>query len=310
MEKKFMTFPIRMKGKDSESLQQQWKHSIDMNDNSVKIKGLNDEIQRLKTLISKITESMVWGNSVVKVIFRDEYYENKYRSKLENFLKETLDNDEHFILNSQIYDNGEQEFHKLQQTLQAERSKMSNNTENTKNVIPLYSSSFEDVLHCDIESAEENVEEKVQTMTCFNCLGDHHIKDCPEKINRLKVAANRKDIIMENNVRYHAEEKYNSFKPGVLSSDARQALGLKNDQLPPYIYKMRIIGYPPGWMDDAVLETSGLSLYDEDGKAISDEESSSSSENEKKYDSSKFVQYPGFNCPVPPNIKDVSSLLL
>ncbi|CAL1262727.1 unnamed protein product [Larinioides sclopetarius] len=294
-----------MKDKDSR-MENDWQSSIKDADNAIKVKTLTDEIQRLKKLISKISENMAWGNSVVKVVFRDEFYEEKYRCKVENFLKEILDKDENFIMNSQIYDKGEQEFSKLQSTLEVERLDTSSSTDRKKtNAVPLYSSAYEDVLHCDkLELEEENAEEKIQAMTCFNCLGDHHMKDCPEKINRSKIAANRKDILMENSVRYHVEEKKNSIRPGTISSDVRKALGLKDNQLPPYIYKMRVIGYPPGWMDDAKLETSGLSLYDEEGKAISDGESSNSSGIEKKFDSKKFIQYPGFNSPVPPNIKD------
>ncbi|GFV39775.1 zinc finger CCHC domain-containing protein 8 [Trichonephila clavipes] len=107
----------------------------------------------------------------------------------------------------------------------------------------------------------------VQQMHCFNCLGDHHLKDCPEKIDRLKVAANRKDLLVENS-----------------SNETRQALGLKDNQLPPYLYRMRVIGYPPGWLDYALLETSGLSLYDEEGKAVSSNESSSSSDSGRTND--------------------------
>ncbi|GFU26795.1 zinc finger CCHC domain-containing protein 8 [Nephila pilipes] len=294
-----------MKDKGSR-MEQEWHSSFGAKESAMKIKALTEEIQRLRMLIGRITDSMIWGNSVVKVIFRDEFFEEKYKSKVESFLKEALDKDDHFIVNSQIYDNGEQELCKLQSTLQYEKlNKSSTNVQKSANVIPLYSSAFEDVLHCDKSiPEEETAEEKVQTMQCFNCLGCHHMKDCPEKIDRLKVAANKKDLLMENTARYHEEERKNSVKPGTLSFTARQALGLKDNQLPPYIYKMRVIGYPPGWMDDALLETSGLSLYDEEGKAISDNDSSNSSDNGKKYDSSKFVQYPGFNCPVPSEFID------
>ncbi|XP_035228232.1 zinc finger CCHC domain-containing protein 8-like [Stegodyphus dumicola] len=79
-------------------------------------------------------------------------------------------------------------------------------------------------------------------------------------------------------------------------------MGLKNNQLPRYIYHMRIIGYPPGWMKEAVLETSGLSLYDSDGKTSFEEETSLVSG--IQYDASKFVNYPGFNSPVPDNYTD------
>ncbi|GFY37799.1 zinc finger CCHC domain-containing protein 8 [Trichonephila inaurata madagascariensis] len=253
---------------------------------------------------------MTWGNSVVKVIFRDEFFEEKYRSRVESFLKETLDKDDHFVLNSQIYDNGEQEFCKLQSTLLSEKlNKSSTNDHRSANVIPLYSPAFEDVLQCDESNSEEEIEEKVQQMHCFNCLGDHHMKDCPEKIDRLKVAANRKDLLVENSARYHEEEMKNSVKPGILSNETRQALGLKDNQLPPYVYRMRVIGYPPGWLDYALLETSGLSLYDEEGKAVSYTESSSSSDSGQKYDTSKYVQYPGFNCPVPPEFVDEWQLM-
>lgn len=54
----------------------------------------------------------------------------------------------------------------------------------------------------------------------------------------------------------------------LFSDNLREALGLKNNQLPLFIYNMRVIGYPPGWMNEAVFEKSGLSLFDSDGKGI------------------------------------------
>lgn len=32
--------------------------------------------------------------------------------------------------------------------------------------------------------------------TCFNCLGDHHMKDCPEKMDRSRINANKKEILL------------------------------------------------------------------------------------------------------------------
>lgn len=52
----------------------------------------------------------------------------------------------------------------------------------------------------------------------------------------------------------------------LFSMELRNALGLKKDQLPRFIYHMRVIGYPPGWMSEAMFEKSGLSLYDIHGK--------------------------------------------
>ena len=42
-------------------------------------------------------------------------------------------------------------------------------------------------------------------------------------------------------------------------------MGLKPDQLPSYIYRMRLFGYPPGWLMEANRKTSTLAMYDKDG---------------------------------------------
>ena len=45
------------------------------------------------------------------------------------------------------------------------------------------------------------------------------------------------------------------------SDDLREALGIQENQLPPYIYMMRLHGYPPGWMREAEVESSGMKVY-------------------------------------------------
>lgn len=62
------------------------------------------------------------------------------------------------------------------------------------------------------------------------------------------------------------EQKFASFVPGQISNKLRKALGLAKHQLPNHIYKMRTLGYPPGWMEDAKISHSGLTLYDCKGK--------------------------------------------
>lgn len=47
----------------------------------------------------------------------------------------------------------------------------------------------------------------------------------------------------------------------VLSDSLRAALGLAVNQLPPYIYQMRIFGYPPGYLEEACQDMSGLSMF-------------------------------------------------
>lgn len=49
------------------------------------------------------------------------------------------------------------------------------------------------------------------------------------------------------------------------SEELQEALGISDRHLPPFVYRMRELGYPPGWLKDAELENSGLSLYDGKG---------------------------------------------
>lgn len=50
------------------------------------------------------------------------------------------------------------------------------------------------------------------------------------------------------------------------SEELLTALGIDENTLPPLIYRMRQLGYPPGWLKEAEMENSGLSLYDGNGK--------------------------------------------
>uniref|UniRef100_A0A3Q3FCC2 Zinc finger, CCHC domain containing 8 n=1 Tax=Labrus bergylta TaxID=56723 RepID=A0A3Q3FCC2_9LABR len=73
---------------------------------------------------------------------------------------------------------------------------------------------------------------------------------------------------MQSNQRYHAdevEERFAKYKAGVMSEELLTALGLDGNALPPLIYRMRQLGYPPGWLKEAEMENSGLALYDGNG---------------------------------------------
>uniref|UniRef100_A0A8D0VD49 Zinc finger CCHC-type containing 8 n=2 Tax=Sus scrofa TaxID=9823 RepID=A0A8D0VD49_PIG len=108
--------------------------------------------------------------------------------------------------------------------------------------------------------------------------------------------------------RYHAEEveeRFGRFKPGVISEELQDALGVTDKSLPPFIYRMRQLGYPPGWLKEAELENSGLALYD--GKDGADGETEAGEVQQNKsvtYDLSKLVNYPGFNISTPRGIPD------
>lgn len=72
---------------------------------------------------------------------------------------------------------------------------------------------------------------------------------------------------------------------------------------------MRLIGYPPGWLEEAKLEHSGLNLYNSEGNRELDPAEEAGEifipENNVKYDIKKLHDFPGFNIPAPPDTHDV-----
>ena len=68
--------------------------------------------------------------------------------------------------------------------------------------------------------------------------------------------------------RYHEDpdNKYGQFRPGRLSGRLRNALGIRHNQLAEHIYRMRLIGYPPGWLKEAEVHRSDVSVIGSDGK--------------------------------------------
>lgn len=130
--------------------------------------------------------------------------------------------------------------------------------------IPDYNSSAVGMLEEETVAPEEPEEGVKPKGNCWNCGGDHTMRDCKEKrdpvaINRAKQAFNQKP----RTERYHmdSEQKYSHLVPGKISDDLRRALGLRSRELPLYIYKMRLFGYPDGWLEEAKVNHSGLSLF-------------------------------------------------
>jgi hypothetical protein len=131
--------------------------------------------------------------------------------------------------------------------------------------------------------------------SCWNCGGEHLITTCPKPKNPHTIAQNKKKFLEAkarrqgpilrgnedhyNNRRYHEEPRgqqsqgsgqggsgggrWRGAVPGMVGNELRKAMGLADDQLPPYIYRMRIFGYPPGWKESAVEEArpTALKLY-------------------------------------------------
>jgi zinc finger CCHC domain-containing protein 8 len=85
----------------------------------------------------------------------------------------------------------------------------------------------------------------VPRLSCFNCNGNHTLRDCPEPKNQSNINKNRKEYAMKNSagVRYHMgeDQRFGHMVPGQLSQKLRKALGLKENQLPKHIYRYYII---------------------------------------------------------------------
>uniref|UniRef100_A0A3Q0QTM6 Zinc finger CCHC domain-containing protein 8 n=1 Tax=Amphilophus citrinellus TaxID=61819 RepID=A0A3Q0QTM6_AMPCI len=169
--------------------------------------------------------------------------------------------------------------------------------------LPTYQQVFNQVIGTDGQEIE--MKDKRPKSMCFNCgSSGHQLRDCPKPKDMIAINERRKEFnqsnnqAMQSNQRYHAdevEERFAKYKPGVMSEELLTALGIDENTLPPLIYRMRQLGYPPGWLKEAEMENSGLSLYDGNDNTNSQNIS---------YDVSKLVDFPGFNVPAPHKMKD------
>lgn len=155
-------------------------------------------------------------------------------------------------------------------------------------------------------------------------MSDHHLLTCSSSQTRLHSSS---VILMKIN------PVEVCFILSLCSQELLGALGITTNTLPPFIYRMRELGYPPGWLKEAETENSGLTLYD--GKIplivgvwwflrvfpcrkhdsrrtlyVSLQGSNDGDERNHSqkisYDVSKLVDFPGFNCSAAPSVRDVS----
>lgn len=157
------------------------------------------------------------------------------------------------------------------------------------------------------EGTEDTDQNKIKiSQICFNCDENHALRDCPlpRNFNRINKARQNFKATKSNlfSKRYHLEEdqKYSNLKPGKISDKLRKALGLRKDQIPHYIYGMRILGYPPGWLQESKIVHSNLAMFDIHGKNVQ----TKTCQPKNGLDPDKIIEYSGFNVPLSKHTKD------
>ncbi|KAK1133898.1 hypothetical protein K0M31_011684 [Melipona bicolor] len=312
--------------------QSEW--SIDQNpvsdNNADKTNLINDDTNsNINASRTETCNSPSTSKPLLTVIFRDENVSRQYNKRIKEFLEELSsknkyqENDNGLTL--EIWDNDTDSMSQsVEITTESDDSqdiicdtlftvdkqpKLKNEFD-----VPTYGKKYENVFdETKSKSNEIFKDDGPQRFMCFNCLGNHNLKDCTKPRDYGAIETNRKNFNMKGNsrnIRYHLEDnqKFSHIIPGQLSNNLRMALGLGHNELPRHIYKMRTLGYPPGWLEEARLQHSGLSLFNSDGIAEedpNDEPGCIIEEGDKdQYDITKIYDFPGFNVPVPPGTLD------
>ncbi|CAM0946940.1 unnamed protein product [Alopecurus aequalis] len=151
---------------------------------------------------------------------------------------------------------------------------------------------------------------------CFNCGSySHALKECPKPRDHVAISNARKQHNSKKNIsnanrgqtRYYqkAPGKFDDLKAGVLGSETRECLGLRENDPPPWLHRMRELGYPPGYLDEVEDEDkpSGITIFG-DGEAKKDDEEGELPEQGAPSPPRKrimTVEFPGINAPVPEN---------
>ncbi|XP_022229752.2 zinc finger CCHC domain-containing protein 8 homolog [Drosophila obscura] len=133
--------------------------------------------------------------------------------------------------------------------------------------------------------------------SCFNC-GEtgHALRDCPQPRNNVRIQRARKRI-SHRMERYHVdfEQRFGHLRPGKISTKTRHAMGYSRNQLPFMFYRLRVLGYPPAWLEEAKTQSSGIAIFNADGTEVTKSDDEEGVSNTFKYDLNKIVEFPGFN---------------
>ncbi|XP_022012798.1 uncharacterized protein LOC110912416 isoform X2 [Helianthus annuus] len=186
------------------------------------------------------------------------------------------------------------------------------------NSIPLYDRGYSfGLTSTDGPSNVDGGLEIVDGSRCFNCGSyNHALKECPKPRDNAAVNNARKqhkakrnqNAVSRNLTRYYQDTpagKFDGLRPGVLDAETRKLLGLKELDPPPWLNRMREIGYPPGYLDaeDDDDQPSGIEIFGEEVVVKQETEDGEALDMDSKPEPSKkkSVKFPGVNAPIPEN---------
>ncbi|VVA94329.1 unnamed protein product [Arabis nemorensis] len=185
---------------------------------------------------------------------------------------------------------------------------------------PLYDRGF--TIGLDSADASNNLEGGLEIIDeptrCFNCGAySHSMRECPKPFDRAAVSIARRQHKSKRNQtpgsrlpsRYYQSPqggKYDGLKPGSLDAETRQLLGLRELDPPPWLHRMREIGYPPGYLVAEDDHLSGITIFgEEDTKAEEKVETEDGEISERasppEPEMKMTVEFPGINAPIPEN---------
>ncbi|XP_059613632.1 zinc finger CCHC domain-containing protein 8 homolog [Phlebotomus argentipes] len=176
------------------------------------------------------------------------------------------------------------------------------------NEVPAYLPSEVSTLHNG--ELPETPQRLKKSSSCFNCGDSHTLSDCPLPRNQERIRKARMQNASSKTERYHTdiEQRFAHIKAGCVSGSLKKALGVPSNCLPAFIYRMRRLGYPPGWLEEAKISHSGLSLFDSEGRSVrsSNLEDGQICEVQEEYNPEKIIEFPGFNIDPPRGCLDES----
>lgn len=137
--------------------------------------------------------------------------------------------------------------------------------------VPSYKRAIKDALLDEEAAAHKKLKEGKSAMktrkvsSCFNCgVAGHSIRECPRPHNAKRIKNAKKAFTKTERYHVDVEQKFAHLRPGCISDKLRDALGLRKGELPFFFYRMRVLGYPPAWLEEAKVEHSGITLFNSD----------------------------------------------